>query len=178
MLTYTEGDLKVKGIKIHYYRIGGKKPPFVLLHGATDNGLCWTPLAEFLAGKYDVIMPDAQGHGLSDRLDPAFSIENHTAQAVGLIKGLGLKKPIIMGHSMGAGTTVNIAVEYPSLPKAIILEDPAWIDQPPPGASKNSEEQARQQEAFRKSLAGMAERTLGSNSSFAHFAKLRHSAQN
>ena len=31
-----------------------------------------------------------------------------------------------MGHSMGAGTTCNIAMEYPGLPGAIILEDPAW----------------------------------------------------
>jgi len=36
-----------------------------------------------------------------------------------------------MGHSMGAGTTCNVAMEYPELPKAIILEDPAWGMFPP-----------------------------------------------
>ena len=158
-MKYSEGDLKVKGIKIHYYRTGGSKPPFVLLHGATDNGLCWTPVAEFLAGKYDVIMTDSQGHGLSDRLDPSFTFENHTTQMVGLIKELGLKKPLIMGHSMGAGTAVNIAVDCPSLPKAIILEDPAWR-LPESLESQNDQEKVKQREAFMKSMAGVGQRTL------------------
>ncbi|MGD0100048.1 MAG: alpha/beta hydrolase, partial [Acidobacteriota bacterium] len=35
------GNVIIDGIKIHYYRSGGKKPPIVLLHGATDDGLCW-----------------------------------------------------------------------------------------------------------------------------------------
>jgi N-formylmaleamate deformylase len=126
---YTEADLKINGVKIHYYRTGGDKPPLILLHGATDNGLCWTTTAETLAEKYDVIMPDAQGHGLSDRLDKDFSFQSHADQVVGLAEQLSLKKPIIMGHSMGAGTAVNVAVSYPDLPGAIILEDPAWLIQ-------------------------------------------------
>jgi pimeloyl-ACP methyl ester carboxylesterase len=135
MLQYTEGDFTIKGIKLHYYRTGGNKPPFLLLHGATDNGLCWTTLATALTPKYDVIMPDAQGHGLSDRLDPAISFESYAQQVVGLIKALGLKKPLIAGHSMGADTAANIAVMYPSLPRAIILEDPPW-GMPEPDSQK------------------------------------------
>ncbi|OGO00152.1 MAG: hypothetical protein A2Y90_00040 [Chloroflexi bacterium RBG_13_52_12] len=158
MPEFKQGDVKVNGIKIHYYRTGGKKPPFVLLHGATDNGLCWTPVAELLSDKYDVIMPDAQGHGLSDRLDPAFSFENHTNQGVALIREMGLKKPIIMGHSMGAGTAVNIAVEFPSLPKTIILEDPAWRKEDTL-SPEQEREMAKQHEAFMKSLIDVSKHT-------------------
>jgi N-formylmaleamate deformylase len=134
-MQYKEGDVTINGVKIHYYRTGGNKPLLILLHGASDNGLCWTPLAEVLMREYDIIMPDAQGHGKSDRLDKNFNFKSHTEQVAGLVKQLGLKKPIIMGHSMGAGTTTNVAVAYPDLPKAIILEDPAWLKQdtmPPP----------------------------------------------
>jgi N-formylmaleamate deformylase len=136
MFKYRDDYVKVNGINIHYYRTGGNKPPFVLLHGATDNGLCWNPVAELLAEKYDVIMPDAQGHGLSDRLDRDFTFNHHTSQVVALTQELNIGEPVIMGHSMGAGTTVNIAVEYPSLPKAIILEDPAWGVLEPPKFEK------------------------------------------
>jgi len=132
MFKYKESYLNIRGIKIHYYRTGGKKPPFILLHGATDNGLCWTPVAKMLAEKYDVIMPDAQGHGLSDRLDKDFTFQSHAEQVAGLAKQLKLKNPIIMGHSMGAGTAVNVAIDYPSLPKAVILEDPPWGVTGPP----------------------------------------------
>jgi pimeloyl-ACP methyl ester carboxylesterase len=159
MLTYTDGYVKIDGINIHYYRTGGKKPPFLLLHGATDNGFCWTPVAELLAPKYDVIMPDAQGHGLSDRLDAAFTFKRHPEQMVGLVRELDLKKPFIMGHSMGAGTAVDIAVGYPDLPRAIILEDPAWLtwdaNESEADAKKNE-----QREAFLKSLAEMGKRPL------------------
>jgi len=139
MFKYTEGELKIDGVKIHYYRTGGRKPPFILLHGATDNGLCWTKIAGVLAASYDVIMPDAQGHGLSDRLDKGFNYQTLAAQVAGLTQQLGLKKPIIMGHSMGADTAVNVAIEHPVLPRAIILEDPPWAMTAPLKIEKRGE---------------------------------------
>ena len=151
MFEYTEGFVKVNGINLHYYRTGGSKPKFILLHGAMDNGLCWTPVAEMLSEKYDVIMLDAQGHGLSDRLDPDFTSMNHTHQVVGLTKELDISSPIIMGHSMGASTTANIAADYPDLPKAIILEDPGW-NIPGLMGPGDEEERAKQREAFMKSF--------------------------
>lgn len=158
MFEYTQGNVKVNGINIHYYRTSGDKPPFILLHGASDNGLCWTPVAELLARQYDVIMPDAQGHGLSDRIDQNFTSKNHTNQVVGLIQRLNIVEPIIMGHSMGAGTAVNVAVEYPSLPKAIILEDPGWGRQEPP-ISEQEKDRIKQREEFIRSLTGAPGRT-------------------
>ena len=158
MAEYSQGFVKVNGVNIHYYRTGSGKPPIILLHGATDNGLCWTPVAELLAEQYDVIMPDAQGHGLSDRIDPDFTFMDHAHQVVGLIHELEIIDPIIMGHSMGAGTTVNIAAKYPDLPKAIILEDPGWRTRESIEA-ENEEERVKQREAFIKSFTGYNKRT-------------------
>jgi pimeloyl-ACP methyl ester carboxylesterase len=126
MLQYTEVDLDVQGVTIHYYRTGGRKPPFILLHGATDNGLCWSPVAEYFSDRFDVIMPDAQGHGKSERFTIGSSEKTHAFQIAGLIKQLKLDKPLVMGHSMGAGITANLAADFPDLPKAILLEDPGW----------------------------------------------------
>ncbi|HSW58370.1 MAG TPA: alpha/beta hydrolase [Dehalococcoidales bacterium] len=154
-MKYAEGEVSVNRIKIHYYRTGLGKTPFVLLHGATDNGLCWTPVAEWLSENYDVIMPDAQGHGKSDRLTPGFKFSDHAWQIAGLINQLNLKKPLIMGHSMGAGTAVNIAVSYPDLPKAIILEDPAWRE--PVDPSRETHDTIRQRQEMLKTMAGFAQ---------------------
>lgn len=128
-MNYREGNAVIDGVKIHYYRSGCGKIPFVLLHGASDNGLCWLPFAETLVKDYDVIMVDAQGHGKSDRLDDSFQYRDHADQTIGLLEELGVEKPVIMGHSMGGGTTTQIAAFYPDVPRAIILEDPAWVDQ-------------------------------------------------
>jgi N-formylmaleamate deformylase len=153
MLKYKEGDLKINSVKIHYYRTGGQKPPIVLLHGATDNGLCWTRTAEVLAESYDVIMPDAQGHGLSDRFGKDSTLENFIGQVVGVCQELDLKKPIIMGHSMGASTAVNVAIEHPSLPRAIILEDPPWGE--PPASAEDAERQRKEGAVRFKWLMGL-----------------------
>jgi N-formylmaleamate deformylase len=158
MLKYTEDYLTIDKIKIHYCRTGGDKPPFILLHGASDSGLCWAPTAEWLSAQYDVIMPDAQGHGLSDRLDADFTYQRHREQAVALIRELGLKKPLIMGHSMGAGTAVNIAVEYPSFPRAIILEDPPWMTMDP-NVVEPDEAKMKQHDDFWQFLKALGKRS-------------------
>jgi N-formylmaleamate deformylase len=126
MAEYKQDFVKTDGVNIHYYRKGRGSSSIILLHGATDNGLCWTPVADMLAENYDVIMPDAQGHGKSDRIGQDYNPVSSARHVAGLIRELQINKPVIMGHSMGAGTTVNVAVNYPDLPKAIILEDPGW----------------------------------------------------
>jgi pimeloyl-ACP methyl ester carboxylesterase len=125
MFEYTEHDVNTNGMKTHYYRTGGDKPPFILLHGASDNGLCWARVAEALSVQYDVIMPDALGHGLSDRLGPDFTFRQHTEQVAGLVQVLNVNNPVIMGHSMGGHTAMNVAIDYPDIPRAIIFED-SW----------------------------------------------------
>jgi N-formylmaleamate deformylase len=158
MTDYKQGDVTIDGVKIHYYRSGGKKPPFLLLHGVSDNGLCWSKAANDLRNKYDVIMVDAQGHGLSDRTSPDFSYESHARQLAGLIKALKLTKPLVMGHSMGAGTAADMASEYPTLPGAIILVDPPWSDLAP--HPKTKDEAARMQQDFTNTFAGLGKRRI------------------
>lgn len=112
------------GTKLHYYRTGETKSPLVLIHGITDDGLCWTRVAEALASEYDIIMVDVRGHGKSDAPDQGYDYKTIAAEFAGLIHGLKLEKPIVMGHSMGAFITLTLTGLYPDLPRAIILEDP------------------------------------------------------
>jgi len=120
------GDVVANGIKIHTYRTGGDKPPLVLSHGFTDNGLCWTRVAQALQADYDVIMPDARGHGFSEAPQEGYTTETLAADLAGLIQVLGLEKPGLIGHSMGAATTALTAANTPDLVGAAILEDPPW----------------------------------------------------
>jgi pimeloyl-ACP methyl ester carboxylesterase len=119
-------DVLANGIRIHYYRTGGDKPPLVLNHGATDDGLCWTRLARALEGEYDVIMPDARGHGLSDAPDGGYDSPTRAADLAGFIKTLRLERPRVGGHSMGAQTTFFLSFLYPDLLRCSILEDPVF----------------------------------------------------
>jgi len=135
MTEYNQDYVTVDGVRLHYYHGGSGETAILLLHGATDNGMCWKPVADRLAEEYRVVMPDAQGHGLSDRLGPDFDYLDHARQVAGLVRELGIHKPVLAGHSMGAGTAANAAALYPDMPKAIILEDPGW-GVPPPAPSE------------------------------------------
>jgi pimeloyl-ACP methyl ester carboxylesterase len=135
MTTWQSGDIKANRLTLHYTRTGGAKPPVVLAHGFSDDGLCWTPIAEVLATDYDVVMVDGRGHGRSDAPKRGYGSAEHAADLAGVITGLGLKRPAVLGHSMGAATALVFAGAYPDLPRAILLEDPPpWWVAPPPGA--------------------------------------------
>ena len=128
---WSEGYISVDGLKFHYTRTGdAHKPPLLLLHGFSDNGLCWLPVARDLEAQYDVIMPDARGHGLSARVQPNKQVDS-AADVSGLITALGLHQPIVGGHSMGGLTATELGARCPDLISGLILEDPAWIDAPP-----------------------------------------------
>jgi len=119
--------LSVNNLKIHYYRTGGEKPTVVMSHGATDDGLCWSPVTEALEPDYDIIMADARGHGLSGNQKGDYSVEARSTDLVGLIEALRLDKPVIMGHSLGAETSLYTAVHHPDLVGGVILEDPPIV---------------------------------------------------
>lgn len=132
MSQWQAGDLQANGIKIHYTRTGGQKRPLVLLHGFTDDGLCWSPIAQALESEYDVIMLDTRGHGLSDAPESGYTPDSLAADLRGAIAALHLEKPAILGHSLGAITTLLLAGLYPDIPGPILLEDPPpwWIPLP------------------------------------------------
>jgi N-formylmaleamate deformylase len=134
MASWQSSDVVANGIRLHYTRTGGAKPPLVLAHGVTDDGLCWTPVAEALEADYDVIMVDARGHGLSDAPETGYDPATQAADLAGVIAALGLRKPAVLGHSMGAATALVLAGTYPDLPGAILLEDPPgwWTAAPVP----------------------------------------------
>ncbi len=72
---WTTGTCEANGISVHYLRTGGQKPPVVLLHGLMTNGACWAPVAQALAENYDVVMPDARGHGNSSAPDQGYDYD-------------------------------------------------------------------------------------------------------
>ena len=129
MTHWQSGDIVVNGLMLHYTRTGGAKPPVVLAHGFSDDGLCWTPVAEALATDYDIVMVDARGHGRSAAPEQGYGSADHADDLAGVIRALGLKRPAVLGHSMGAASTLVLAGLYPDLPRAILLEDPPpwWI---------------------------------------------------
>jgi N-formylmaleamate deformylase len=127
MTGWVTGICKANGIDIHYLRTGGDKPPVVLLHGLMTNGACWTPLARTLEEDYDVIMPDARGHGNSSAPDHGYGYNDLATDVMGLIDTLSLASPVLLGHSMGGMTAALLASRNPKRLRGLILADPTFL---------------------------------------------------
>ena len=118
-----ESDVSANGIKLHIYRTNTGKPPLVFAHGMSDNGLCFWPFAEQLAGDYEIILYDSRNHGRSDAATDMTLIDRAHDLAE-LVEALELQKPGLVGHSLGAVTVALFAGLYPDVPGCIVLEDP------------------------------------------------------
>ena len=131
MAAWSESNVQANGITIHYYHTNGnKKPPILLLHGIAENGLCWSPVARDLTNNFDVIMVDTRGHGRSSSSTTDCSFALLAGDVAGVVRALGLEKPFVWGHSMGAMTAATFAAMYPNLIRSVVLEDPPLLDKP------------------------------------------------
>lgn len=129
-MDFSQNYVQANDLQVFYHRAGGDegraKPPLILLHGYTDNGLCWARVARDLQTDYDVYMPDARGHGRTQGDVQIFSYEQLGADALAFIQALGLARPFLFGHSMGAQTALIVAGLAPDRVRALVLEDPPF----------------------------------------------------
>lgn len=126
MMLWESGYAESNGLTLHYRRSGREtgRPALVLSHGISDDGGCWIPIAEQFVGQFDVILVDARGHGRSDMHPSDYSAQAQATDLIGLVGALGLQRPFLLGHSMGAITTLAAAGMAPHIPSAIMVEDP------------------------------------------------------
>jgi len=123
---WSDGFVYTNGIRIHYYHAvpAPGKQVIVMVHGVTDNGLCWTTLTWKLQDSYDIYMLDTRGHGLSDPFTSSDDAQTLIKDVAGFVKAMNFEKPVLMGHSMGAATVMRVGAEYPDLAKAVVMLDP------------------------------------------------------
>jgi N-formylmaleamate deformylase len=127
MTTWISAVCETNGIRIHYLRTGGAKPPVVLLHGLMGSGACWSLLARALEGEFDVVMPDARGHGDSSAPHHGYRYDDLASDVAGLVRGLELSCPVLLGHSMGGMTAAVVASRDAALIRGLILVDPTFL---------------------------------------------------
>ena len=122
-----ESDVRANGINLHVYRTHSGKPPLLLSHGRSDNGLCYWPFAQQFANEYEIILYDSRNHGQSDGTE-ANTLVDRANDLAELIQALGLPKPALIGHSLGAVTIALLAGLHPQMPGCIVLEDPPPLE--------------------------------------------------
>src|SRR5262245_9224396 len=127
--------MDIDGQRIHYVDTGGTKPVIVMIHGLGGNLLHFGyAMADKLANDFRVILVDRPGSGYSTR--PADAPATLTAQAktiATLIHRLGLKQPLVVGHSLGGALSLALALDHPDCAGGLALLAPLThaVESPP-----------------------------------------------
>ncbi len=108
---------------LHYVQWGAEGTPVVCVHGLTANAFCFQALADALAPDHRVFAYDLRGRGDSDKPEDDYSIPTHALDLLELLDGLGLEKPVIVGHSLGASIALYFAAHYPDRLSKLVLMD-------------------------------------------------------
>ncbi|MGJ8617137.1 MAG: alpha/beta fold hydrolase [Sulfitobacter sp.] len=134
------GDMiMVDGIPVHVY-MRGTGPDLVLIHGASGNLRDFTlDFTKHLTGDYRVIAFDRPGLGWTGRLPGNSGAWNTSAetpqeQAALLQKAadqIGVKTPIVLGHSYGGTVALAWGLARPDDTAALVLV--AGVGEPWPG---------------------------------------------
>lgn len=103
----------------------GDGPPLLLMHGLTRNSGDFEPLAQHLAGKYRLIVPDQRGRGLSqdDKTPANYRPDMYARDMFGLLQSLGLSRPGLIGTSMGGLMAMVMNAMQPGKFPAIVFND-------------------------------------------------------
>ena len=101
-------------------------PAVLVLHGYLDHAGTWAPFARQVADAgFHVVAPDQRGFGRSDHVGAggAYHFLDYVRDADRLVVALGLQRPVVVGHSMGATVATWWAGARPDLPAAVVCVD-------------------------------------------------------
>jgi len=103
-----EGELRGDGV------------PIIAMHGAGGGAYLWRLMREPLGLNAPLLAVDLPGHGASEG-DGYSSVADYLRVVRGIAKGLGAKRPIAMGNSMGGAIALDWALNYPDELSGLVL---------------------------------------------------------
>jgi pimeloyl-ACP methyl ester carboxylesterase len=95
----------------------------VAVHGITSSSRTWVAVARELDPEVALVAVDLRGRGESNELGGPYGMAAHTRDMLAVLDGLGLERPVLAGHSLGAYIIARLAVEHPDRVGGVVLVD-------------------------------------------------------
>ena len=146
------------GTVLNVHRRPGPGPAVILNHGGSGRGLLWESILPMLPAEWDVLAPDARGHGKSGRA-PDYRWNDLVNDLASVIQELDLARPVLVGHSMGAATVATYASRHNGA-SCIVIEDPPWW------AFETKESLRERAAAWRQNIEGLQRGTVDAHLAF------------
>jgi len=103
------------------YRMAGRGPLLVLLHGIAGSSATWDEVFPRLGESHTVLAPDLLGHGESGKPEGDYSLGAYSNAVRDLLEALDLPRGTIVGHSLGGGVAMQLAYQYPERCERLVL---------------------------------------------------------
>ncbi|BDV43921.1 alpha/beta hydrolase [Geotalea uraniireducens] len=127
------------GIRIHYRTAGHGPTAMVFLHGFAAALTTWEELVPRLpAEEFTLYLLDLKGFGFSSKpYRGSYAVEEQAAVVTAFIAALGLQRVVLVGHSLGGGIALLVAIDAVARGArerlaALVLIDSAAYPQPLP----------------------------------------------
>jgi N-formylmaleamate deformylase len=119
------GTVRANGIDLATTTWGDPAaPPLVLLHGIGSRSETWLPVADELGRHVRAVALDLRGHGASAKPESGYLLPDYAADLAAAVAALGLERPAVLGHSLGALVALVWATDAGGRPARIAAEDP------------------------------------------------------
>lgn len=154
----------------------GHGPETIILlpgQGTASPYLDFKPLINELKKDFRVVTIEPFGYGLSSQTDRERSVANIVEEIHEVTKSLGLKKYIVMGHSIAGLYGVNYAQQYPSEMTAFVGIDSSTPEQPWPGINLAPIDFLKETGVFRALIKANPESVLGVDKAHPDFEQIR-----
>ncbi len=118
----------INGLQFHFRDWGGHGFPMLLLHGLASHSGIWDLAGPILARRARVIALDLRGHGASAKPDSGYDFDSVAEDAIGFCRTIGLRNPLVAGHSWGGNVAVHLAANYPDEFSRLVMVDGGYIE--------------------------------------------------
>ncbi|CAN5732950.1 alpha/beta hydrolase [soil metagenome] len=108
------------GVRLWVERCGSG-PPLVLVPGLGAGTWLWDEVADTLAARFTLIMPELRGSGRSDKPDERYTIQGFATDVIELLDRLGIASYHLLGASMGGFVAQHIAAQSPARVQRLVL---------------------------------------------------------
>ena len=116
--------VQVNGLRLHYLDWGGPgAQSLFLLHGISSNAHAWDHFADSLCDRFHIVAPDQRGHGDTDWATDGYDRDRYVEDFARFVEGLGARRFVLLGHSMGGSVAVAYAARYPQEVERLVIVD-------------------------------------------------------